>query len=64
MQRRSRFLDNFVAAIERAETSEARASTLGMFVRLVAKTRAKPGGVEAMLAALQSRAQALLAIVA
>ena len=54
-------LDNLVAAIERAETSEARASALTDFVRLVATIRAKPGRAEATLTALQSRAQAVLA---
>ena len=54
-------LDDLVAAIERAQTAEARASDLERFVRLIAATRAKPGGAEATLAALQARAQALLA---
>jgi|SRR5208337_1125498 len=54
--RRARLVDlgDFVAAVERADNSEARASELGSFVRLVATTRAKPGGAEA------TRAQALL----
>ena len=56
-------LDNFVAAVDRAETSEARASALVNFVRLVATTNAKPGRADATLAALQIRARALLAIV-
>jgi hypothetical protein len=60
--RRARFVefDDFVAALERAGDSEARASALEGFVRLVAATRAKPGGAEASLAALQARARAVL----
>ena len=57
-------LDNFVAALERAENSEAGAVELENFVRLVATTRAKPGGEEATLAALQSRARAMVAAMA
>ena len=57
-------LDNFVAALDRAESSVARAAALEAFVRLVAATRAKPGGEEATLAALQIRARAALASVA
>ncbi len=56
-------LDNFVAALERAESSEARVSALESFARLVAATRAKPGGAEATLAALQTRARTMLASV-
>lgn len=56
-------LDNLVAALGRAETSDACASALTHFVRLVATTRAKPGGEEATLTALRIRAQALLASV-
>ena len=64
--RRARLVElgDFVAAVERVENSEARASKLESFVRLIATTRAKPGGAEATLAALQTRAQALLACVA
>jgi hypothetical protein len=54
-------LDNFVAALERAEASEARVAVLATFVRLVATTRAKPGGEEATLACVASGAQAALA---
>ncbi len=54
-------LDNFVAALERAEASEARAAALANIVRLVATTRAKPGGEETTLTALRNRAQAALA---
>ena len=53
-----------LGALDRAETSEARASALVNFVRLVATTNAKPGRAEATLAALQIRARELLAIVA
>lgn len=53
-------LDHLVAALDRAENSVARASALETFVRLVATTRAKPGGAEATLAALQIRARAAL----
>lgn len=64
--RRTRLVElgDFVAAVECAENSEARVSELESFVRLIATTRAKPGGVEASLAALQMRAQALVASVA
>lgn len=54
-------LDDLVAAVERAQTAAARASDLERFVRLIAATRAKPGGAEATLAALQAQAQTLLA---
>lgn len=54
-------LDNFVAAVERAEISEARASELASFIRLVAAISAKAGGEEATLAALRSRARTVLA---
>jgi hypothetical protein len=57
-------LDNFLVALERAETSEARASALANFVRLVATIRAKPGGEETTLTALRNRAQAALASLA
>jgi hypothetical protein len=57
-------LDNLVAALERAESSDARASELASFVRLVAATSAKPGGEAATLAALRSRARSVLASVA
>jgi hypothetical protein len=57
-------LEHLVAAVELAEISEARASALASFVRLVATTRAKPGGEKATLAALRNRAQAVLAGVA
>ena len=57
-------LENFVAALEHAENSEARASSLESFVRLIATTHAKPGGAEATLNALQTRARAVLASVA
>jgi hypothetical protein len=53
-------LDNFVAALERVEASQARASALADFVRLVATIRAKPGGEQATLIALRSRAQTML----
>ena len=57
-------LDDFVAALEHAESSGARASALENFVRLIAATRAKSGGAEATLAALQTRARAVLASLA
>ncbi|RBP04133.1 hypothetical protein DFR50_1405 [Roseiarcus fermentans] len=57
-------LDAFVAALDRVDRAETRAADLEAFVRLVATTRAKPGGAEATLAALQTRARALLAGVA
>jgi hypothetical protein len=53
-------LENFVAALERAENSEARASSLESFARLIATTHTKPGGAEATLNALQTRARAVL----
>jgi hypothetical protein len=56
-------LDSLVAALEYAEVSRARASAFADFVRIVATTRAKPGREEATLAALRSRAQAVLASV-
>ncbi len=56
-------LDSFVVALERAQSSEARVSALESFARLVAATRAKPGGAEATLAALQTRARTMLASV-
>jgi hypothetical protein len=61
---RSVELENFVAALERAENSEARASSLASFARLIAMTHAKPGGAEATPNALQTRARAVLASVA
>ena len=54
-------LDHLVAALERAEACEARLSLLMDFVRLVSATRPKLGGEQATLAALRSRAQAVLA---
>jgi hypothetical protein len=56
-------LDALVAAIEHAEALAANASALAAFVRIVASTRAKVGSEEATLAALRSRAQALIATV-
>jgi hypothetical protein len=56
-------LDSFVAALEGAERAAARASDLEAFLRLIAATRAKPGGADATLAALQTRARAMLASV-